>query len=80
MIEPRHCDGFLKEALLDDRVARMLFVKLFDGYYATGRVHIFGFEDRAETAAAYVIRRLVIADSSAAHNRAPLLFLQRFAI
>src|SRR6185436_16080312 len=80
VIQSSHRDGFLKETLFDYRVARVLFMKLFDGHDATGRMDVFGFEDRAEASAANVIRYLVITDSSAAHNRAPLLIFQRFVV
>src|SRR6266404_1629620 len=63
-----HRDGLLKEALLDDLIARMLLVKLLYGNHAARRVDVFGLKDGAEPAAAYVIRDLIIANASAAHN------------
>ena len=68
MVKPSHRDGLLKEALLDDLIARVLLVKLFYGNHAARRVDVFGLKDGAEAAAAYVIRDLIIANASAAHN------------
>src|SRR5262245_25284440 len=45
VVEPGHRYCFLKEALLDDLVACVFFMKLFDGDYSPGRVDIFGLED-----------------------------------
>src|ERR1041384_5761832 len=45
MIEPRHRNRFLKEALLDLLIAGVFFVKFFDGDYASGCVGVFGLKD-----------------------------------
>ena len=72
MIEPRHRDRFLKEALFDLLIAGVLFMKLFDCDDATGGVGVFGLEDRAEPAAPNVIGDLVSANASAAHSHSEI--------
>jgi hypothetical protein len=67
MIEARHRHRFLEESLFDERIAGMLFVKLFDGDDAPRGVYIFGLEDGAEAATAEVIGYEIIANASAAH-------------
>ena len=67
MIEAGHCYRFLKEPLLDNLIARVLLVELFDRDDASGCVYVFGLKNRAEASASDIVRDLVVAYSSAAH-------------
>jgi hypothetical protein len=67
----KNVECFLKESLFDYLIAGMFLVQLFDGDDATGRVDVFGFENRAKSAAADIVSDLITADTSAAHNCVP---------
>jgi hypothetical protein len=67
MIETRHRDSFLKEALLYYGIPSVLLVEFLDGHHAAGRVDILGPEDRSEPATADVIDNPIVSDKSAAH-------------
>ena len=67
MIEAGHCHRFLKEPLLDNLIARVLLVELFDCDDASGCIDVFSLENRAEASASDIVRDLIVAYSSAAH-------------
>jgi hypothetical protein len=68
VIEFGHRQSFLKETLFDGRASGVLAVKFLDGDDATRSVYVFGFEDRAEPAAAQITDDAVISYLSASHR------------
>jgi hypothetical protein len=67
MIEAGHRNRFLKEPLLDNLIARVLPVELFDRHNAPGCVDVLGLKNRTKAAASDIVRDLIVAYSPAAH-------------
>src|SRR5215471_1356936 len=71
VIQPRHRQSFLKEALFHDGAASVFAVKLLDCYDPSGRVAVFSFEDGSKSSASDIFNDPVVADLSGSHIRSP---------